>query len=104
MLALLDAIGDGVAVHDSNGQLVYTNPAAEALCDLSKPGAFAIADEAGRTYALDELFASSGPAERTLRFSPPDGSQDRWARVFRRAVAGSDGASFTVTTLRDLTD
>jgi PAS domain S-box-containing protein len=104
MFALLDAIGDGVAVHDANGQLVYTNPAAEALCDIAKPGALAIVDEAGRSYALDELFASSGPAERLVRFSPSDGSQDRWARVFRRAVAGVDGASFTVTTLRDLTD
>jgi PAS domain S-box-containing protein len=104
MLALLDAIGDGVAVHDARGKLVYRNSAAEALCDLSKPGALVVIDEAGRSFALDELFAATSPAERLLRFSPNDGSHDRWARVFRRAVAGPGGVSFTVTTLRDLTD
>ena len=119
---LLQAISDGIVATDTDGRIVFANPAAAALCEVPAPAdlvgrsiadvvaGFDIADEAGAPLALDDLpgfQALAGRAtERLLRYRRAGTTEDmRWALVKATPACGPDGAvQYAVQIVRDVTE
>jgi PAS domain S-box-containing protein len=91
LTSLLDAITDGVTVHDASGALVHANAIAAALLD----GEAEIVDERGARASLTEL------GERMLKIRAR--GVERWARAHARPMRGPAGERWVVNTLRDVT-
>lgn len=120
VVAILDAIADGVTVQDTTGQLVHANAAAAELCgfgsaqDLlnAEPGAvariFEMSDERGTPLGLPDLpgrrvLAGEEPPEVLIRFRMRSTGKERWARVRSEAMRGPNSERWAVTTFRDVT-
>ena len=93
LASLVDAIADGVSVHDASGALVHANAVAAALIDAE------IFDESGAATSLAQL----EPAERRLRFRVRATGAERWVLVRARPMRGPAGERWVVSTFRDLT-
>jgi PAS domain S-box-containing protein len=121
LLAIMNAVSDGITAQDASGALVYANDAAARLIGfasaeefLAAPiqdvlSRFEILDEQGRPLAYDELpgrHALLGrTAERTLCYRLRATGEERWSIVRAEPVFGADGSvKLAINTIHDLTD
>ncbi|HEX5501839.1 MAG TPA: GAF domain-containing protein [Thermomicrobiales bacterium] len=119
---ILGGVADGITARDASGRLVYANAAAvrtlgypsdEALLAATRDdmlGTFAIFDEAGRPFPLDDLpgrqaLRGREPGERTLAFRVLATGEERWAVVKARPVLdGAGGVALAISIFRDITE
>ena len=106
--AALEWVPEAITVHDAQGNLVFANQAAAALCGFPDATAlkavkisdwisrFELYDDAGAPLPLSELpgrrvLAGLDAPERLVRFRQPGlVGEDRWAWVSARLIPGSN--------------
>ena len=120
-IALLDALADGVTVHDGSGSLVHANAAPAALLGFSSTkdlieadgAAFAakvaMFDEHGGALALADLpgrqaAAGEDAPERLVKLVLRSAGIVRWAQVRAQPMRGPSGEAWAVNTFRDTTE
>ncbi len=121
LLAILNAVSDGIIAQDPTGAAVYANDAAARLCGfgsaeefLAAPrddvrARFEILDEQRRPLSFEELpgrEALLGRAEeRTVCYRLRATGEERWSLVSAKPVFGADGSvKLAINTIHDLTD
>ena len=121
LLAILNAVSDGIIAQDPTGAAVYANDAAARLCGfgtaeefLAAPrddvrARFEILDEQRRPLSFEELpgrEALLGRAEeRTVCYRLRATGEERWSLVSAEPVFGADGSvKLAINTIHDLTD
>ena len=119
MVALLDAIADGVTVQDASGQLVHANQMAAELCGFASasdllnaeagalPRLFDLRDEDGKRVQFSDLpgrrvLSGEEPPEVLLQFTTKATARERWVRVRSQPMRGPNGERWAVSTLRDV--
>ncbi len=120
LVALLDAIADGVTVQDTSGQLVHANQMAAELCGFASandlitadagalPRMFELRDEAGQQIQFTDLpgrrvLSGEEPPEVLLLFITKATARERWVRVRCQPMRGPNAERWAVSTLRDVT-
>ena len=118
VMSLLD---EAVVIHDSQGGLVYANPAASELMGFGQDedptgvsiealeGRFRVRTEDGAPLAAEDVIGrrglsgeASGPL--VVRASNGDGSRERWLVTRAKPIMGPDGrALYSVTAIEDVT-
>ena len=121
LLAILNAVSDGITAQDSTGRLVYANDAAARLVGFDSAEAFLsapIADVLGRFDILDErrrplpfeelpgrLALQGETAERTVCYRLRATGEERWSIVRAEPVFDDDGSvRLAINTIHDVTD
>jgi PAS domain S-box-containing protein len=122
LLALLDAVADGIIAQDRTGRLIYANPAAARLVGYNSPeemvravpsrvvDRYDLLDEYGRPVPVEELpgrraLAGVVEAERIIRFRSKATGEERWTLVRSRPIVDAAGAvRFVITISSDVTD
>lgn len=122
LLAILDAVADGITAHDTSGQLIYANPAAALAAGFESAelmagqptdqivNTFELRDEGGAPVPVEDLpgrRALSGVVEdeRLLRFRVPATGEERWVTVKARPVLdAAGGVRFAINIWHDVTD
>ena len=121
LLAILNAVSDGIVAQDPTGAAVYANDAAARLCGfdsaaefLAAPreevrARFEILDEQGQPLSFEELPGREAllgrPAERTVCYRLRATGEERWSLVSAEPVFGAEGVvKLAIITIHDLTD
>ncbi len=121
LLAILDAVSDGVVAQDPTGVVVYANDAGARLCGFGSAeellaasveevrARFEILDEQRRPLSFDELPGRQAllgqAAERMVCYRLLPTGEERWSFVTAEPVFGADGAvKLAINTIHDLTD
>jgi PAS domain S-box-containing protein len=121
LVALLDAVTEGITVQDTSGAIVHANAAAAALVGFANArelleangeelvARFELFDEQGTPVSLTDLpgrkvLAGEPAPDRLLRFALRDGRAERWALVRAQPMRGPNGERWAVNTFRDVTD
>ncbi len=121
LLAILNAVSDGITAQDPSGAVVYANDAAARLIGfasaeefLAAPiedvlSRFEILDDQGRPLAVDELPGRQAllgrTAERTLCYRLRATGEERWSIIRSEPIFAADGSvKLAINTIHDLTD
>src|SRR5688500_3197547 len=122
LLALLDAVADGIIAQDSNARLIYANPAAARFVGYNSPeemvravpsrvvDLYDLLDEYGRPLPVEELpgrraLAGEVESERMVRFRNKKSGEERWTMVRARPILDTQGSvRFVITISSDVTE
>jgi PAS domain S-box-containing protein len=122
---VMSMLDEAVVIHDAQGELVYTNPAAARMIGLEelKPGGqapassssesirnrFVVRAENGSLLPAEDLVGrralTGAPTEPlTLRVAPKAGGPERWLITRAKPILGTEGrALYSVTAIEDVT-
>jgi PAS domain S-box-containing protein len=120
--ALLDAVGDGIAIQDTTGRIVYANPAAARIIGFNSPAElletptseilrrFEVLDEDGAPFPPERLpgravLAGEPAGQRVLQFRARGSPELRWSVIKAEPVYNPDGSIRLVVNIwHDITE
>lgn len=120
---VMSILDEGIVIYDSQGKLVFANPAATTIMGIEPAGP---GGEAPASWATDSIYgrflirAEDGsplepeqlaghralggvPTELVLRVAPKEGGRERWLITRAKPIMGPEGPLYSVTAIEDVT-
>ena len=120
---VMSILDEGIVIYDSQGELVFANPAATRLMGFEEAGPgeeaprswaaasihdhFVVRAEDGSPLAPEQLAGPQAlagePTELTLRVAPKEGGPERWLITRAKPIMGPEGPLYSVTAIEEVT-